>query len=182
MCRTLTLALVPALLLVTWNEAHAERYIAITGSAAGPGFTYYIGAQSIGSASITTILGPAALPPGEGGAKLRNLFVPELGIPNVGKRSKIPTWIGAGVYEADQVFHGDNVQFWVSLDQTSWQLIPANDWGTFNGVKFADFGSNGPTAAVAGGVPAIGGVGLAVMLVAMLAAGSYVIARRRRPA
>ena len=52
---------------------------------------------------------------------LRDRFMPELGISNVGKRAQVlPRFNGTGfVWYGIQVFHGDNVQFWVSLDRTN---------------------------------------------------------------
>lgn len=174
MCRTLTLALVPALLLVTWHEAHADRFLTFSGQSTGG--TYYIGAQSLGSPTITTLLGPATLAPAESSNLLRERFMPEIGIANVGKRAESRINGLDGI----QVFHGDNVQFWVSLDQASWQLLIVGESPIINGVSFKDMGSNAPTAATtAGGVPAIGGVGLTVLVVAMLATGGYILKRRQ---
>jgi len=184
MCRTLTLALVPALLMVTWGDAHSERFLAFNDIPGANGGTYYIGAQTLGNPTITDILGPATVVPGDNSSLLlRDRFMPELGISNVGKRGYVlPYFDGSPTtgYYGIRVFHGDNVQFWVSGDHVNWQLIPGNSFlNVFsNGYYFGDFGSNPPMAA-AGGVPAVSGVGLAMMVVAMLAAGGYIIKRRQ---
>jgi hypothetical protein len=174
MCRPLTLALVPAMLIVTWDEAHAERYLGF--SQTSRGMTYYIGAQTVGGQNITTILGPVTLQYGETATLLRDRLMPEVGIPNVGKRSAY-----GGQEAGIRVFHGDNVQFWVSVDQTNWQLINYQTKLMNDDLYFTDFGSNGTTAAVAaGGVPAVGGVGLAVLVAILLGVGAFIIVKRRQ--
>lgn len=175
-----------ALVAACASLAHAERTVEIACSSNGQPIAgnFYLGTQHLGEpvSSIQTVFA-GSFQPEDGDATPEILvarMVPAEGIPDVGKRAK------AGI----RVFHPDDVQFWASLDESNWKLLPANQGATFeltgpNGtytrVTFIDTGSNGIDVATAG-VPAVSSVGFGVMFVLAVSAAAATFRRKRRPA
>lgn len=192
--RKVSVGMVALCLMVTVSTVRADRYIALSFWGAPPPNpipqgTFYIGAQTLGSSSIETLL-VGSFPGGSVGddcAKyLRDQMMPVVGIPGVGRRAYVRGPV-SGTYEGFQLFHPDNVQFWASVDGTNWVLIEAGGDVTlivgtppdaYTSITFREFGSNGTVAT--GNVPAVSTWGLAVLLLLLLAAGAVLIAKRPR--
>ena len=69
------------------GEAEAQRRLSFGSNNGGGGaLTYYIGTSALGSASVTTVLGPGVVEIDEFSSVLLAQFMPEVGIPNFGNR------------------------------------------------------------------------------------------------
>ncbi len=161
------------------SQAVAQRYIGFGGQGATQTADYYIGVQSLGSPSITTVLGPATAQQAEQLTFFRDRLVPAIGIANSAKRAdNLQLFQGGTVYTGIQALYPDTTQFWISTDQTNWQLLTHREGLVLNGITFIEWGTYS-LALPLSSVPAIGGLGVGVLILAVCGAGVMVIARRR---
>lgn len=196
---------VVGLVLVSGPVVRAERYITLSANFYGGGYTppqgtFYIGMSQVGSSSVQELFVLSLDPsdangnnnPNQPTQKMRDRAIPAEGIQGVCRRATFSmTSVNGLTYNAIQVFHPDSIQYWGSLDGTTWQpivhgtagnpnlvignIVGGNDPGQWV-LIVGDVGSNPQVGSAA--APTVSTVGLTIMLAIGCVTAVYVFRRR----
>lgn len=162
-----------------------------------------VGGQSSGAGTIYFRAGYVGDPPTVGGyycfmgtlaagldgLGVRDAIIPEKGIPLLTGASPCSTGFGEslppvkrtrvnGIPAADIMVNDPRFNWWVSTDNSTWALLEPTVPVTRHGVTFTALEPE--LGSIAGNVPAVGGVGLGVLVAVLLGIGALIITRRGR--
>jgi len=173
--------------------AQIDRTFIVVSGQTSDAVTYYIAGNQLGL--LPTDPGgqyycfKGTLNVGVVGLGVRDALVPEPGLPYIssvsscgggGARSQ-PTVKRTrvnGLPAADIPTDTRWFNWWVSTDTTTWTLLEPTVPVTLHGVTFTALEPG--LGSAAGNIPAVGGIGLAVLVAALLGVGAFIITRRRR--
>ena len=174
-------------------SGESDRTFILVSGQTSDAVTYYIAGNQLGHLP-TEPPGPyycfkGTLNVGVVGLGVRDALVPEPGLPSIsgvsscgggGSISQPPvkrTRVN-GVPAADIIADNRWFNLWVSTDNSTWALLEPTVPVTLHGVMFTVLEPGLGNAA--GNIPAVGGIGLAVLVAALLGVGAFIITRRRR--
>jgi len=171
--------------------AQQDRTFIVVSGQTSDAVTYHFRGQTVGYPP--TISGGYCLDgtvgPNVDALGVRDALVPDIGLDSGDTNSPCVNQGGGPIHPyakrvrlsgnpAIETMGAVDLQWWVSADNSSWKLLEPSLPVTVHGITFTLLEPG--TVSAIGSIPAIGGVGLGVLVAILLGIGAFIIVKRRQ--